>query len=104
MLRSSGLTDSAARAVCIGSGMVEIAIGLTLILAWHSRWPLWLTLVAMPTALLAVAIKAPQFLVSPFNAVVVNVAVFALAALAFLAAGDGPSAARCLRRPTRGEP
>lgn len=103
MLRSFGLFGAEARDWCVAIGLIEVAVGLTLIFAWHSRWPLWLTLVAMPAAVLAVAIQAPQFLAAPFNPVALNISIFAVAAIAWLAAHDLPSASRCLRRPTRSE-
>ncbi len=103
MLRAAGLSDSAARGLSVGIGWCEVALGLLLLLAWRSRWPLWFTLVAMPAAALAVALQSPRFLVAAFNPVSLNVAVFALAATALLSAPDLPSASRCARRPARGE-
>jgi hypothetical protein len=98
MLRATGLSDDGARNWCIGVGWAEVAIGLILMLTWRSRWVLWLTLLAMPAALLGVAIKSPGFLAAPFNPFALNLCVFALAAIALLAAKDLPSAARCIRK------
>jgi hypothetical protein len=103
MLRALGLSDAATRGICIGIGGAEVGIGLMLVVAWRFRWPLWLTLLAMPAALLAVAIKSPEFLGAPFNPVSLNLAVFALAAIALLIARDLPSASHCVRRLPRGE-
>jgi hypothetical protein len=84
---------------CLGIGCVEVTIGLALLLAWQSEWLLWLTLVAMPLAALVVAINSPAFLIAAFNPVVLNLSVFALAAIAILEARDAPSACHCLREP-----
>jgi hypothetical protein len=57
----------------------------------------------MPVALVGVAIASPDTLVGAFNPVTLNVAVAALAAVAWLTNSDLPSAARCLRaRPAEG--
>jgi DoxX-like family len=102
MLHALGLSDLAARASCTGIGCIEVAIGLTLLVLWRSAAPLWLTLVAMPVALIAVAIKSSAYLCSPFNPVSLNLSVFALTAIALLINRDLPSANHCLRRPLRG--
>ena len=104
MLRDAGLSAPAARIACVGIGCFEVAVGLALLLVWRSRVPLWLTLVAMPIAALAVAVNSPRFLVAAFNPVVLNLSVFALSAIACLEARDLPSARRCVRRPPRAEP
>jgi uncharacterized membrane protein YphA (DoxX/SURF4 family) len=103
MLRAGGLSDSLARNVCVGMGIVEVAIGLLLIVAWRSRFPVWLTLFAMPLALIAVAIRSPNVLAAPFNAVSLNLSVFALAAVCLLVGRDLPSSRRCVRQPPQGE-
>jgi hypothetical protein len=102
MLRAAGISNAAGK-VLIGIGCMEIAIGLFLILCWRSLWPLWFTIVAMPVALLAVAIGSPAILNSPFNPVVLNLSVFALAVAALLTARDLPSASHCIRRRPRSE-
>ena len=53
-LRAVCSSNAAARSLCIGIGCAEVAIGLTLVLAWRFSGPLWLTLIAMP-ALVACA-------------------------------------------------
>jgi hypothetical protein len=103
MLRALGLGESAARGFCIGIGCVEVAIGLLLVAVWRSRGLLWLTLVAMPLALVGVALRSPSFLLAPFNPTTLNLAVFALAAIALLIVADVPSASHCVRQPKRGD-
>jgi hypothetical protein len=101
MLHAAGMGDSTARAMCLGIGSAEIAIGVALVLAWRSRWPLWLTMALMPAALLAAAIGSPQYLAAPFNPVTLNLAVFALAGIGWLSQRNLPSAKHCVRRPER---
>lgn len=98
MLRAAGFSDAAARAVRTGMGWAEIALGLTLLLAWRSRWPVWLTLVLMPLAAIGVAITSPRFLAMAFNPIALNASVFALAVIALLESVDLPAARRCVRR------
>ena len=104
LLGGAHLSGPAARAACVAIGWAEVVVGLVVLLAWRSRWPLWLTLVAMPAAVLAVAIQSPGFLAAAFNPVSLNVSMVALAVIACLGGNDLTSAARCLRRPPREEP
>jgi len=101
MLRAMGISNSAAARLCTAIGCAEIAIGLLLLLRWRLSAPLWMTLAAMPMALLAVALKSPTFLAAPFNPVALNLSVFALAAISLLIVRDVPSASHCIRRPPR---
>ena len=102
MLGRAGLFAGAARTLNLWIGAAEIALGLILLLAWRARWPLWLTVIAMPVATLAVATRAPAHLVAPFNAVVLNACVLALALIGLLENGpDLPSAGRCVRKPPK---
>jgi len=104
MLARGGLSEPAVRAACTAMGWLEIGIGLALLAAWRARWPLWLTLAAMPLAVLAVAIVSPGFLTAAFNPVALNASVFALAAIACLERRDLPSASHCVRRPPKEQP
>ena len=78
MLRNMGLSAPAARGACVAAGWLEVAIGLMLIFAWRLLAPLWVTVVAMPAALIAVALTSPRALGAPFNPVSLNLSVFAL--------------------------
>jgi hypothetical protein len=102
MLRAGGVSESAAHAMSLGIGWAEAGIGFILILAWQWRWPIWLTLVAMPFAALGVAINSPEFLIAAFNPMTLNLSIFALSAIALMAARDLPSARHCVRQPPRG--
>jgi hypothetical protein len=98
-LVAAGFSERSARLQVIACGWVELAIGLTLLLAWRLRWPLWLTLVAMPIALVGVAMYTPWLLKAAFNPVSLNVSMFILATIALLSGRDVPSARRCRRKP-----
>lgn len=103
MVRSLGLSDSASRALCIGIGIAEILLGIILILAWRATWPAWLILAAMPVSVLAVALSSPNHLIEPFNPITLNLLVFTVAWIVLLGERDLPSAARCSRRPPKGD-
>jgi hypothetical protein len=98
MLHAAGLSAALAQTTLTVIGWCEVAIGLLLILIWRWRWPLWITLILMPLAAIGVAVTSPSFLAAPFNPIVLNTTVFALAAIALLSAKDLPSANRCVRR------
>jgi uncharacterized membrane protein YphA (DoxX/SURF4 family) len=99
MIRQTGFPASAANAACAGIGIAEVLLGLVLLIAWHTRWPLWFTIVAMPAALIAVAVTSPAFVSARFNPVTLNISLVGLAAIALINERDLPSARRCLRRP-----
>ena len=96
-LVAAGFSERSARLQVIACGWVELAIGLTLLLAWRVRWPLWLTLVAMPIALGGVARYTPWLLKAAFNPMSLNVSMFILATIALLTGRDLPSARHCKR-------
>jgi len=98
-LVAAGFSVRSARFGVIGCGWVEVAIGLILLLGWRARWPLWLTLVAMPIALVGVASYAPWLLKGAFNPVSLNVSMFVLATIALLTDRGLPSAGHCQREP-----
>ncbi len=104
MLRASGLSLDSAHRVSVGAGWAEFVLGLVILLAWKTRWPLWCTLAVMPLAIIGVSIRSPGFLSAAFNPVSLNVSVGALAAVALLEGGAGlPSASRCVRQPSKSE-
>jgi hypothetical protein len=70
---------------------------VVLVMAWRARWPFAVILILMPIALIAVSIAATSALTAAFNPVALNIAVAALAAVAWLTSADLPSASRCLR-------
>jgi hypothetical protein len=78
-------------------GIAEIAFGLVMLLAWHSRWPLGATVVAMLIAVSTVVLRSPQFVTAAFNPVTLNVCVIGLCIVAWIAMRFAPTARRCLR-------
>ncbi len=80
-------------------GAAEILFGLLLLAVWRSRPLLLVSATAMLAATVAVAVNSPAFLTAAFNPVTLNLAVFTLSLLAFLASARIPSASRCLRTP-----
>ena len=104
MLQAMGLSEAGAHRFCTAVGLAEVGLGMSLLLLWRSRWPLWLTLFLMPLALLAVAMRSPSFLAGPFNPAVLNISVFAVVLIALVAGHDLPSASHCLRRPSKESP
>jgi hypothetical protein len=103
ILTESGLSAETASQVLVALGIAELVLGAALLVTWRARWPFAVILALMPVALVGLAITSPGTLVGAFNPVALNVAVAALAAVAWLTNADLPSAARCLRaRPAEG--
>jgi uncharacterized membrane protein YphA (DoxX/SURF4 family) len=98
MLRAAGFSESAANRLGIALGWAEVSIGMILVFAWRSRWPLWLIMGAMPAAVMGLAVQSPELLGGPFNPVSLNLSVFGLALIAALSRAGLPSARRCVRR------
>lgn len=103
MLADAGLSLRDASHAIIAIGVAEVVLGAILLLGWRSRWPVAIVLILMPLTLLGVAITSPRALAGAFNPIALNVAVAALAAVAWLTRANLPSATRCLRaRPADG--
>jgi uncharacterized membrane protein YphA (DoxX/SURF4 family) len=104
MLSNSGLPAETAGRVLVAIGIAEVALGAALLSAWRARWPFAVILALMAVALIGVTVSSPAVLVGAFNPVALNVAVAALAGVAWLTSADRPYAARCLRtRPVERE-
>jgi DoxX-like family len=104
ILRRAGLPGGLERPMLAAAGLAEVIIGALTLLRWHERWPLWATLLLMPTLLSAVARSQASILTRPFNPVSLNGAMAALAGIGLLAGRCLPSAGRCRRSPgTRSE-
>jgi hypothetical protein len=99
MLSDAGLRPEAAGRMLTAVGLVEVALGAVVLTVWRARWPFAVILLLMPVALVAVSIASPGVLAAAFNPVALNVAVTALAAVAWLTSTDLPSASQCLRAP-----
>jgi uncharacterized membrane protein YphA (DoxX/SURF4 family) len=98
MLRDAGISNSLLPTAMSSLGIIEVCVALVLVFFWKARWPLWLTLVAMISAVLAVGITSPGFLTAAFNPVTLNLAVAALAVNGLLTGTGLPSASNCRRK------
>lgn len=90
MFADAGLSPSASRAACIGAGVAEMVFGIAVLVFWRTRWPLWITVIAMPLAMLAVAARSPRFLTSAFNVITLNLTTALLAVIALALVGLFP--------------
>jgi DoxX-like family len=102
MLRDAGIPDSHLPAVMSSLGIIEVCLSLVLVVFWNSRWPLWFTLVAMVSAVLAVGITSPGFLTAAFNPMTLNLAVAVLAVVGLLTGTGLPAASNCHRKSPEG--
>jgi hypothetical protein len=99
MLRDAGIPNSHLLAVTSSLGFIEVCVALVLVFFWKSRWPLWFTLVAMVSAVLAVGLASPSFLTAAFNPVTLNLSVATLALIGLLTGTGLPTASNCRRQP-----
>ena len=83
------------------AGWAEIFFAALFLVLWRHKWPLWLTVVLMLIGIPVVAITAPAYLGAAFNPVTLNLGLVALSAIGLIAGRDLPTAARCLRKPSR---
>lgn len=79
-----GISPLHATYVAYAAGVAEIALGVAILMLRRSRWPLWLTIIAMPALLAYAAWADVGLLVAAFNPTTINVSVAALAAVALL--------------------
>jgi len=98
MLSDAGVSSSSALTLLRVLGFAEVVFGLTFLVTWGRRWPFLLTVLLMVVATVGVSISSPQFLVSAFNPISLNVAVAALAISGFLVDRNLPSSRNCLLR------
>jgi uncharacterized membrane protein YphA (DoxX/SURF4 family) len=98
MLRDAGVGADAISIALIVLGMLELAFAVTLLVAWHRRWPVILCLVSMLFATAVVGLSSPRYFEAAFNPASLNLAVACLAAIDLLVLAGIPSAARCGRR------
>jgi len=103
LIRAAGIPEQNLAVVIGGLGLAEVALGLVLLIAWHTRVLLVLTILLMILALVSVAIQAPGYLAAAFNPVTLNLAVVALATIALLSSRDLPTARRCKRKKQYGQ-
>jgi hypothetical protein len=81
MLRDAGIPVERATSGVLIFGIAEVAFAFCLLLFWHHRWPLIVSIAAMCLGLAGVAINSPRFLYAAFNPVSLNVLVICLAAI-----------------------
>ena len=81
----------------IALGISELAFAAALLVAWHGRWPVFVSLGSMLLATVVVGLNSPRYFEAAFNPASLNLAVASLAAIDLLVLGSIPSAARCLR-------
>jgi hypothetical protein len=98
MLRDAGISSSHVLTLVSSAGVAEACFAVILIIFWRSRWPLWLTIIAMVAALLGVAATSPGFLAAAFNPVTLNLTVAALALIDLLVCEHLPTASTCRRK------
>ncbi|EDL56729.1 DoxX-like family protein [Gimesia maris] len=98
MLADAGVAASVAPAFLIIAGMAEVVLGATVLICFHRRWPLVLTVLLMLLVTIGVAISSPQYLSAAFNPVSLNLLLAVVALLGLSVMHDLPSARRCLRK------
>jgi hypothetical protein len=84
-------------------GAAEITIGLLNLITWNLRPVLLLDALCMMLLVSCVAIFSPEYLTTGFNPITLNLSVFVLCVIGWLASASMPSARRCLRKNPRGQ-
>lgn len=100
MLADAGVSLSIAPTVLLVAGLAEVLLGGAVLLCFHQRWPLLVTILLMMLATIAVAISSPHFLCAAFNPVSLNFLLAVNALIGLVAMTDLPSARCCSRTPS----
>jgi uncharacterized membrane protein YphA (DoxX/SURF4 family) len=103
MLRDAGIAAENAWSVLASLGAAELLLALCLLIFWFRRWPSLLCVGLMVLATIVVAVNSPRYLGAAFNPVSFNLAVGCLAVIDVMVLPGLPSAARCRRRPRKGQ-
>lgn len=82
MNMSLGLSAGQAVVLAKVAGLVEVFIGLSVLVFWRRRWPLYTTVFAMLALLVFVVLVTPAMLTGAFNPVSTNLGMIALAVVA----------------------
>lgn len=98
MMAAGGLPVEQIPLAVRGFGALEVAFALLLLLTWRQRRMLLLNIPLMIAATLGIVLVSPEYLISSFNAVTLNISVLVFALIGYLAGADIPSAGRCLRQ------
>lgn len=104
LLHDAGIPSSSVMTAMSWFGWGEVCFGLVHIVRWRSRWPLWLTVIAMLAATSSVVITSPSYLRGAFNPVTLNLAVLTLCIVGLLMRTDLATARNCRRKPPGVEP
>lgn len=99
MLLNAGISPGDARPLLRLLGVVEVAFGALMLVAWRSRWLFVVNVALMLLATAGVIVNSPQYLDAAFNPITLNAAVIALALVGFISSAEIPFASRCLRKP-----
>lgn len=78
MTMATGLSQAGAEQLAFIGGMAEIGMSVVVLVFWHQRWPLLLTIAAMIGLLGFVILFQPALTGAAFNPVTTNIAVIAL--------------------------
>ncbi|MBA3313931.1 MAG: DoxX-like family protein [Planctomycetaceae bacterium] len=98
MLADAGISTGKIQVAVIIAGLSEVLLGTSVLVCFHRRWPLQLTLLLMAFATVGVAISSPQYLLAAFNPISLNLLFAVVSLIGLLVMKDLPSARRCLRR------
>ena len=79
-----GVSENTAWTVSMAAGVIELLIAACVLIFYRARWPLLITLAAMPTLLIYTTLFIPQLNLAAFNPVTTNVSAFALAWVALI--------------------
>ena len=99
MVRDAGFAAGVADSIVTALGILEMSFAAVLLVAWHRRWPLIVSLSLMLIATVTVGMNSPRYFGAAFSPFTLNLAVAGLASIDLLVVGTIPSAARCRRRP-----
>jgi hypothetical protein len=91
-MTASIMGESVAPFIVLVLGSIEVLLGAAMVLRWRDRWPVWLTLIAMPAAFAVVALAGPELLSAPFNVTTLNGAMMLLAGISLILRRDLVSA------------
>lgn len=98
MLEDAGIAATTGPTLLAVVGVSEALLGACVLLFFHHRWPLRLTVLLMLIATVAVAANSPGFLFAAFNPVSLNLLLAVTALVGLIAMKDLPAAGRCLRK------
>jgi len=84
LLRQMGVDIHFVPAVLKSFGYLEICFGLIVIINWHARWPLMITIGAMVGGLVGIARHSPAVFHAAFNPLTLNGLMLVMATIALM--------------------